>query len=109
MGSAAVASQLRAASVSTSPSSRPASGTTSTTSSWFLVRVPVLSKQNVSMEAASSTASRRVTSTPSRASARALAAWTMASTAGSATGTAPMRKVTTIAATESSSWPRASA
>ena len=72
---------------------------TSVTESWFIVSVPVLSRQRTSRDAASSMESRRVTSTPFLTSSMAPTACTIVRTAGRATGTAPMRKITAKAAT----------
>ena len=59
-----------------------------------MVSVPVLSRHSTSRDAASSMESRRVTSTPFLTSSMAPTACTIVRTAGSATGTAPMRKIT---------------
>src|ERR1039457_3228771 len=67
----------------------------STTDNLFSVIVPVLSKQIISIEAASSTESSLVTNAPFFASSVAPTDCTMVSTAGSATGIAAKRKITT--------------
>lgn len=75
-----------AASARTCASSNPGSGWTVVTFSAFCVSVPVLSAQRITIDAASSTAERRVGRMPRFASARAPSADARVNVAGSATG-----------------------
>ena len=75
-----------AANASTWASSKPGSGRTVVTFSSLRVSVPVLSAHRTSMDAASSTAERRVGRTPWRARDRAPTAAARVKVAGSATG-----------------------
>ncbi len=80
---------------------RDGNGMLSATDNLFCVIVPVLSKQRTSIEAASSIESSLVTSAPFFASSIAPTDWTMVRTAGRATGTAPIRKITAKVSTSS--------
>ena len=75
-----------AASARTCASSKPGIGRTVVTVSALRVSVPVLSAHRTSIDAASSTAERRVGRTPSFANARAPSAAASVKVAGSATG-----------------------
>src|SRR3974377_879780 len=66
---------------------QPANASTLDSSNLFSVKVPVLSEQSTSIDAASSTAERRVGNTPRLVRARAPIAVERVNVAGKATGT----------------------
>src|SRR5260363_102571 len=107
IGSALAALEASAPARMTSSESNPGCGAMPPNESRFIVKVPVLSAHSTSIVAASSTAFRRVISTPRRASAIELMAMLAVSIAGNATGTAPIIRTSAIGSVSDGAIPRA--